>query len=577
MLEIALHNPRQHKQFCRESGSLVLARATHEPALWTTVDRGLDCPDPRVEIIPQLDGVSLAVAGCEAECYGGQSRVPIGTCRLPVPASFTIGDTRFEVVAADCNAPHRRLQTLRHDERDSRGHRSSGAGPAPATLSRWFTALSSLNHWATSLQELYVQAAKCAVEAIGLDGGVVLRRRDGAWEIAASYLPRPELGIRCDVAALDELLTSPQTLFRGGCSTNLGDDAAIVVSPLRNAAGELAGAVYGYRSVRAENARRTIRYLEAHMVELLSGAVSAGIARIEREAEIDRRRVLLEQAVAASQNQLTREIGVEQRDVSLLFADLRNSTALSAVLAPNETYELLSQVMECLTAAVVDHDGLIIDYYGDGLAAMWNAPADQSDHAELACRAGLRMLQSLPDTSRDWGDTIQRDLQIGIGIHTGMAHVGNTGSRRRTKYGPRGTSVHLTSRIEAATKQLGLPLLATEATASRLSNRFALHRVCHARMLGFKRPIDLFSVCTGALDQRLSQAWHIYGEALKAFETGRLKEALGILATIDANIPEVPSRFLFEHVQQELSRQYRRRSTDETGEGSRGVIALGAK
>ncbi len=577
MLEIALHNPRQHKQFCRESGPLVLARATLEPALWTTVDRGLDCPDTRIEIIPQLDGVSLAMAGCEAQCHGGQSRGPIGNCRLPVPASFTIGDTRFEVVAADCIAPRRTLQTLRNGQRDWRSRRSSDAGPSPATLSRWFTALSSLNHSATSLQELYVQAAKCAVEAIGLDGGVVVRRRDGAWEIAASYLPRPELGIRCDVAALDELLASPQTLFCGGCCAGLGDEPAIVVSPLRNAAGELAGAVYGYRSVCAENARRTIRYLEAHMIELLSGAVSAGIARIEREAEIDRRRVLLEQAVAASQNQLTREIGIEQREVSLLFADLRNSTALSAVLAPNETYELLSQVMECLTAAVVDHDGLIIDYYGDGLAAMWNAPADQSDHAELACRAGLRMLQSLPDISRDWTDTIQRDLQLGIGIHTGMAHVGNTGSRRRTKYGPRGTSVHLTSRIEAATKQLGLPLLATEATASHLSNRFALHRICHARMLGLKRPIDLFSVCTGTLDQRLSEAWHIYGEALKAFETGRLKEALGILATIDVNIPEIPSRFLIEHVQRELSRLHRRRSTDEIGEGSRGVIALGAK
>ena len=116
------------------------------------------------------------------------------------------------------------------------------------------------------------------------------------------------------------------------------------------------------------------------MIELLAGAVSEGIARIEREAETDRRRVLLEQAAAISQNQLSREIATDEREVTLLFADLRNSTEISAALEPNETYELLSQVMECLTAAVIDHDGLIIDYYGDGLAAMWNAPADQSDH-----------------------------------------------------------------------------------------------------------------------------------------------------------------------------------------------------
>ena len=55
--------------------------------------------------------------------------------------------------------------------------------------------------------------------------------------------------------------------------------------------------------------------------------------------------------------------------------------------------------MDCLTEAVVDHDGFVVDYYGDGLMAMWNAPADQPDHAELACRAALRMLATLPDVS----------------------------------------------------------------------------------------------------------------------------------------------------------------------------------
>ena len=206
------------------------------------------------------------------------------------------------------------------------------------------------------------------------------------WPLSTNCTPRPK---HCFTAV------------RASDSTN---EPAIVVSPLRNAAGELAGAVYGYRSVREGNARRTIRYLEAHMIELLAGAVSEGIARIEREAETDRRRVLLEQAAAISQNQSSREIVTDEREVTLLFADLRNSTALAAALEPNETYELLSQVMECLTAAVIDHDGLIIDYYGDGLAAMWNAPADQSDHPELACRAALRMLQALP-ASRAIGPT----------------------------------------------------------------------------------------------------------------------------------------------------------------------------
>ncbi len=577
MLEVAFHNPRQHKQFCRDSGPLVLARASQEPALWTTVDESEASPKARIEIVPQRSGVSLAVTGCEVEYYGYSKCNRICNSPQQVPASFIVGDTRFEITVAKNDTPRRPLQKLGTDKHNLRNHKSSVSGPSPATLSRWFSTLSSLNHWATSLQELYVQAAQCAVEAIGLDGGIVLRRRDDQWEIAASYLPHPELGIHYDVAALDELYTSPQTLFHDSSSNILTNEPAIVVAPLRNAAGELAGAVYGYRSVRKGNARRTIRYLEAHMIELLAGAVSEGIARIEREAETDRRRVLLEQAAAISQNQSSREFVTDEREVTLLFADLRNSTALAAALEPNETYELLSQVMECLTAAVIDHDGLIIDYYGDGLAAMWNAPADQSDHPELACRAALRMLETLPSISTDWLDVLHRALQIGIGVHTGIAHVGNTGTHRRLKYGPRGTTVNLTSRIEAATKQFNLPLLITSATAKRLSNRFVAHRICRAEIRGFEQPVELYGVRLATSDSDSSSAWQAYHKALQCFEHGHLQEAADNLSTIDPAIREVPSRFLAEYLTRELARQNRRRSTDSESDTSRGVITLNSK
>jgi adenylate cyclase len=579
MLEVALYNPRQHKQFCRDSGPLVLARASQDAALWVTADEPTACADARIEIVPQLAGVSLAISG-------GKTKYQ------KVPTSITCGDTRFEINLAKRGTLRPPLQRLRTDNRNLRSQNSSPSGPSPATLSRWFAALSSLNHWATSLQELYVQAAQCAVEAIGLDGGMVLRLRDNQWEIAASYLPHPELGIHYDVAALDELHASPQTLFHGSaectplapreetCSRSEQTtlcEPAIVLSPLRNAAGELAGAIYGYRSIREGNARHTIRYLEAHMIELLAGAVCEGIARIEREAETDRRRVLLEQAAAISQSQWSREIVTDEREVTLLFADLRNSTALSDALPPNETYELLSQVMECLTAAVIDHDGLVIDYYGDGLTAMWNAPADQSDHAELACRAALRMLQTLPSISSDWGDLLHCKLQLGIGVHTGIAHVGNTGTRRRSKYGPRGKTVNLTSRIEAATRQFDLPLLITSATAARLSNRFATHRICRAQIRGFEQPVDLHSLSLANSDADSAIAWQTYHEALQLFEQGRLQEAAEHLATIDTATTEIPSRFLADNLNGELARQRRRRSTDRGSDTSRGVIKLSAK
>jgi adenylate cyclase len=233
--------------------------------------------------------------------------------------------------------------------------------------------------------------------------------------------------------------------------------------------------------------------------------------------------------------------------------------------------------MDALTAAVMDHDGLVLDYYGDGLAAMWNAPADQTDHAELACRAGLRMLEAMPELSREWSALIDGSLQLGVGIHTGAARVGNAGSRHRAKYGPRGANVNLTSRIEAATKEVGVPLLITAAVANQLSNQVAAHRVCTTRVPGVETPVELFSVQSIAAGNRAANGWQTYEQALHYFEAGDLLAAADCLATTDQTDREIPVRFLTEHVQRELGRQENRRSTDRTRRPLSGVITLSAK
>src|SRR5262245_46933668 len=135
MLEVALHNPRQHKQLRGGCGPLVLARSSREPALWEAVNEVEVGTESYIDIAPQLAGIALTVAGRETEYR-------------ELPTSFVVGDTRFEIVRPDACALHRPLQPLRIDKRSLRSNKSSPVGPSPATLSRWFSALSSLNHWA---------------------------------------------------------------------------------------------------------------------------------------------------------------------------------------------------------------------------------------------------------------------------------------------------------------------------------------------------------------------------------------------------------------------------------------------
>jgi adenylate cyclase len=264
-----------------------------------------------------------------------------------------------------------------------------------------------------------------------------------------------------------------------------------------------------------------------------------------------------------------------EREVTLLFADLRGFTEFATTLDTNPLFcELLAHVMDCLTAAVVEQDGFVIDYYGDSIMAMWNAPADQPDHAERACRAGLRMLATLPQVTAEWMRIIQTELRLGIGIHTGAVQVGNAGSTHRVKYGARGPNVHLASRVEAATKELGIPLVATQATIERLPASFTSNRVCRARMPGLQQPVNLYAV--GELESTTSivNDWQTYDRALWHFEEGRFQDAADDLARMEANSAAVPAQFLLTRVEQELGRNLRRRSTDQPVATKDGVIAL---
>src|SRR5205823_2272140 len=112
-------------------------------------------------------------------------------------------------------------------------------------------------------------------------------------------------------------------------------------------------------------------------------------------------------------------------------------------LGPQTSCRILRDVMERLSEQIVKYKGVIVDYAGDGILAMWNAPVIQADHAALAARAALAMLAELPALNASWQATVGGLLGLGIGLNTGVARVGNTGSSRKMKYGPHGLTVNV--------------------------------------------------------------------------------------------------------------------------------------
>jgi adenylate cyclase len=174
---------------------------------------------------------------------------------------------------------------------------------------------------------------------------------------------------------------------------------------------------------------------------------------------------------------------------------------------------------------------------------MWNAPADQPDHPVRACRAAIAFLGGLPELSARWEALSGEPIRLGVGIHTGPALVGNTGSRVKFKYGPMGPAVNLASRLENATKSVGVGAIISGAARGRLPARYATRRLGSLRVQGFADAVEVYELYPGAPSTSWLAMRDAYEKALAHFEAREWSEACGLLAGILSQGPEydIPS------------------------------------
>ncbi|MDP6931880.1 MAG: adenylate/guanylate cyclase domain-containing protein, partial [Myxococcota bacterium] len=140
------------------------------------------------------------------------------------------------------------------------------------------------------------------------------------------------------------------------------------------------------------------------------------------------------------------ELGGAERTVTVLMSDLRGFTSLSGRLGPREMVVALNRYLDRMTEVILDHGGTINEFIGDAILVLFGAPREQEDQAERAVRCALAMQAELQVLNREMAAEQRPPLEMGIGIHTGSAVVGNIGGTRRVKYGVVGEAVNLASR-----------------------------------------------------------------------------------------------------------------------------------
>jgi adenylate cyclase len=229
----------------------------------------------------------------------------------------------------------------------------------------------------------------------------------------------------------------------------------------------------------------------------------------------------------------------ESRELTVLFCDIRSFTTISETLAADELKQLLNHFFTPMTRIIFEKRGTIDKYVGDMIMAFWGAPLHDPLHRRHAVEAALEMLDKVVEMKPDFSARNWPEVNIGIGINTGMMNVGDMGSEYRRAYTVIGDAVNLGSRLEGLTKYYGVGLIVSETTAADLDG-IVLRRLDRVRVKGKQEPVTIYQPVgvSASVPAEVEQEVRESNAALENYFAGNWEQARAAFQVLHATAPQ---------------------------------------
>lgn len=236
----------------------------------------------------------------------------------------------------------------------------------------------------------------------------------------------------------------------------------------------------------------------------------------------------------------------EQRTMTVLFADVRNFTALSEALSPTQLKAVLNRYLSAITEVIFQHHGTIDKYVGDLVMAFWNAPLDDPHHARHAVEAALAMQQRMVALRKEFAAEGLPEFHIGIGINTGPMNVGDMGSQYRRAYTVLGDAVNLASRLESLTDVYGVPILVSDSTRKQAPG-FIYRPVDLAQVKGRSQALVISEPLVAQADagNTVKSTAQRFDVAVSAYQAGNWPTAQRLFDALARDYPDDPLCHLY--------------------------------